>query len=201
MIYGCPWWLWLILVGLALAVTFLAYLLCKHVVYYPLKLVFTKPFTKEHFMFCRSGFWDDYVSYFRVNGNWYTGSADKDWSEASFSEPVNTLLSLIYEDYDNFEWSGVKTDGGTVFKIYFKHNFLDVDTNINVYEGDSITLFGESFYVTRRELCVIRNFFVAIQDNRQKILDKQRETALVANRAAKKDIVTNKMKTYLHKGE
>jgi len=201
MIYGCPWWLWLILIGLALAVTFLVYLVGKHLFYYPLKLAFTKPFTKEHFMFCRSGFWDDYISYFRVNGNWYTDNADKDWSEASFSEPVNTLLSLIYEDYDNFEWSGVKTSGGNVYKVHFKHQALDIDTNIDLCDGNSVDLSGESFYVTRRELYTIRNFFVAIQDNRQELLEKQRETTLVANRAAKKDIVTNKMKTYLHKGE
>lgn len=191
------------LLGLfAIAISYLAYLLLRQI-YYGLKVYYTNPYRGKEHPFIYADSWSDpWYGYHFVDGIWYKGHAEKDWEEAKFSEPVNTLLTLIHQDFENFVYVTTKTDSGNIRYIQIKHNKLDIEGKLDLYEtGNSLNIFGSQVHIKKSECSVIRDFFVCIADYREQHAKDIEIKRLQAEREASKEYIVEGIQEYLNNKE
>lgn len=183
-------------------VIFLAYYLFKNI-YYGLKVYYTNPFRGKEHPFIHADSWSDpWYGYHFVDGIWYKGHAEKDWEEAKFSEPVNTLLTLIHQDFDNFTYFTTKTDAVNIRYIQIKHNKLDIEGKLDLYEtGNSLNIFGSQVHIKKSECGVIKDFFVCITSYREEHAKDIEIKRLQAERESSKEYIVEGIQEYLSSKE
>lgn len=171
--------------------------------YYGLKVYYTNPFRGKEHPFIHADSWSDpWYGYHFVDGIWYKGHAEKDWEEAKFSEPVNTLLTLIHQDFENFVYTTTKTDSGNIRYIQIKHNKLNIEGKLDLYEtGNSLNMFGNQIHIKKSECSVIRDFFICINSYREERAKDFEIKRLQAEREASKEYIVEGIQEYLNNKE
>lgn len=189
---------WITVLGLiALGILTLVY----HIVvasYHGIRVILSCPFKKGYdAVIWSDGFFSE-AGYFLVGGYWYKSYAKKDWEEAKFSEPVNTLLTLIYKDHHNFTYGVTKTDAGYNRYITLEHNSLDISGSFDNYEtGNSLRMFGKDIHISQLECKVITLFFVQIAHNKAEYVKQQKIEILQKERLDHKQSVVDNIQEYL----
>lgn len=140
----------------------------------------------------------DYAVYYYIDGSWYfhqeTSQIKHSWDEAKLAEPVSTLLTLIYKDYDNFKIK-FRFDKELV---EFEHKILrSISGSVELNTSCTVRMFDDDVLLSKTEANAIRHFFYYIQNNRE-ILQKQAETErLQKEREAATIGIVEKINNYL----
>jgi hypothetical protein len=184
----------LVVVGLLLVVV----KLIKYV-FRQIKLSFTKPWEDKskdvlRVEFNNKDILDNWISvYYRVNNVWYKGSnscyIDKSWDECKMGEPVGTLLTLILEDYQNFNYVKGETN--------FSHSKLD----IYVEDKNLLHMFGHSISVSHLESTAIISFLDGIATDKETKAAELKKQQLAEIREKNTEIVIDEINKYLEDKE
>ncbi len=167
--------------------------LCKQI-----KLSFTKPWDDKSKDVFKVEFtlWDEYEhfisTYYKIDGVWWkqkeTCYIDKSWNECKISEPIGTLLTLIWEDYDNFTFN---TSLGDKY-VKLNHNKLLISG-----DNDLLNMFGHTIRTTRAECRYIWHFVQGIKNHRDSIIKENERIRLEKLRETGTEKVVNHINKYL----
>lgn len=188
----------LFFVVMCLSALFLIGLGIKHI-YKQIRLSFTKPWedsTKDIFKveFILSDEFEHFVStYYKIDDVWWkqeeTCYIDHSWDECKISEPISTLLTLIWEDYDNFTfetWLGGKL-------VNLKHNKLSISGS----NDSTLSMFGHTIRATCAESRYIWHFVQGIKNHRDSIIKENERIRLNELREIGTDKVVKEINKYL----
>lgn len=158
-----------------------------------ISLYFTKPWENKYKDFLKldlpiHGEYEHYLyTYYRVDNVWYVERDDvrHSWDEAKISEPVSTLLTMIFEDYENFKWSS-RLSG-------FEHLKL----NIYCHGTNLLRLFDTDIQLERNEYNHIMNFIIGLHDKQKELKIIERERYMQGIRVKNTDRLVAEMNKYL----
>lgn len=183
--------------AVCLGILFLIGLGIKHI-YKQIKLSSTKPWddkSKDIFKveFKLSNEFDDWVeTYYKINDVWWrqeeTCYINKSWDECKISEPISTLLTLIWEDYDNFTFD---TSLGSKY-VKLSHNRLSISG-----DNDILNMFGHTIRATCSESRYIWHFVQGIKNHIDNIIKENERTRLKKLREIGTDKVVKEINKYL----
>lgn len=160
--------------------------------------VFSCPYNKAKGKVSAYIDFNDYEVYYYIDGSWYfhqeTSQIKHSWDEAKLAEPVSTLLTLIYKDYDNF----IHNFQFNMQMLSFEHKILSsVSGSVESNTSCTVRMFDDDVLLNKTEANAIRHFFYYIQNNRE-ILQKQAETErLQKEREAAAIGIVEKINDYL----
>ena len=185
------------LMAVCLGILFLFGLCIRHACK-QIKLSFTKPWedsTKDIFKveFQLSDEYHDWIAtYYKIDGVWWKQEErvyiDKSWDECKISEPISTLLTLIWEDYDNFTFD--TSLGGKYVKL--SHNRLSISG-----DNDILNVFGHTIRATCSESRYIWHFVQGIKNHRDNIIKENERIRLKKLREIGTDKVVKDINKYL----
>lgn len=183
----------LVVVGLLLVVV----KLIKYV-FRQIKLSFTKPWedkSKDVFKVefkLKDEYHDWIAAYYKIDGVWWKQEEsvyiDKSWDECKISEPISTLLTLIWEDYDNFTFN---TSLGDKY-VKLNHNKLLING-----DNDLLNMFGHTIRTTHVECKYIWHFVQGIKNHRDSIIKENEHIRLKKLRETGTEKVVNEINKYL----
>lgn len=126
-------------------------------------------------------------TYYRVDNVWYIerDSVKHSWDEAKISEPVSTLLTMIYEDYENF--NGESRLSG------FEHLKL----NIYCHGTNLLKLFDVEIQLEGNEYNHIMNFIIGLHDKKSELKNIKQERYMREVRIKNADRLVAEMNKYL----
>lgn len=184
-------------IAVCLGILFFLGLIIKHICK-QIKLSFTKPWedkSKDVFKveFKLSNSFEDYIStYYKIDNVWWKQEdicyIDHSWDECKISEPISTLLTLIWEDFDNFTFD---TSLGDKYVI-LTHNKLSISGC-----NDSMYMFGSVIKTRCSESIYIWHFVQGIKNHRSSIIQENERIRLEKLRETDTDRVVNEINKYL----
>lgn len=184
-------------VAVGLGMLFLLGLFIKHLCK-QIKLSLTKPWddkSKDIFKveFKISDQYEDCIeTYYKIDGVWWKQEEvryiSKSWDECKISEPISTLLTLIWEDYDKFTFN---TSLGDKYVILI-HNKLSISG-----DNDILNMFGHTIRTKHSEARYIWNFVQGIKNHRESIIKENERIRLEKLRETGTEKVVNHINKYL----
>lgn len=184
-------------VVVSLGILFLLGLCIKHL-YKQTKLSFTKPWDDKSKDVFKVEFtiFDTYehciATYYKINGVWWKQKEPcyihKSWDECKLNEPISILLTLIWEDYDNFTFN---TSLGDKY-VKLNHNKLSING-----DNDLLNMFGHTIRTTHAESRCIWHFVQGIKNHRDSIIQENERIRLEKLRETGTDKVVKEINKYL----
>lgn len=158
-----------------------------------LYLYFTKPWENKYKdvlkleLPIRNEYEHYFCTYYKVDNVWYIerDNVKHFWDEAKISEPVSTLLTMIYEDYENFKWSS-RLSG-------FEHLKL----NIYCHGTNLLRLFDTDIQLEGNEYNHIMNFIIGLHDKQKQLKTIEQETYMKGVRIKNTNRLVAEMNKYL----
>lgn len=180
-----------------LGILFFLGLIIKHICK-QIKLSFTKPWedSSKNVFKVQFTLWDEYehfiTTYYKFDGVWWKQEdrcyIDDSWDECKISEPISTLLTLIWEDYDNFTFD--TSLGGKYVKL--SHNKLSISG-----DNDLLNMFGHTIRTKHSEARYIWHFVQGIKNHRDSISQENERVRLEKLRETGTEKVVNHINKYL----